>query len=724
MKQLDVSVIITAHNEGIIAHKTMLSIFRAVAELRRSNATCEIIVHIDNGSDETMRYFSRYDDDPSVRIIKNSFKDLSESRNAAIKAANGAYVAICDADDIYSKDWLINLYRVVKNGGKIIARPEYIITFGDWPPRISHTAITPEEELLYFFDSNIYGSPCMIKRSYYMQCMQRRNHPPYGYEDWQWNIDMAARGFIHKTAPKTALFYRKDHRHKQSLLSKQSIYRATLSKSRFFDFTTLKRVGFHKTERPSHSASLPTIYHVEHQSRLRQFLKDKAYHTMVYLNSFTTLVAIKQFFLGRESFQSPVEESAVKESYPLPEWLLQEWAELNHIEKLLFPDDYVIDNLQELRPDRRVGEAYLDFVQSVERQPDTLFFVPYLHAGGADRVFLTAANFLARKRHWSITMIQTEVEESPWKRRLEGVDYYNLAQAMEGIPYSHDRSMQLIAQLVEQNDIKRIIIGNSRLAYDFVIHYKTLLRHRDVTVYTFNFAGAISDNGRIGGYMHEELPLIQDVVHKIITDNSQSTQEIIKQHAINPAKCMTVHQYTDVSCGKIATYRRRLRILWASRISPEKLPEVAFAIAEALGDDGRIDMYGTLEGGYTEDAITSSGVVYKGAFSDINTLPVDAYDAFLYTSRCDGMPNILLEMAAKGLPIIAPKVGGIGDFIIHNETGILVDDPYDKEQYVSGLRTLRDARMRRRLAENAQYRLKKEFSREQWEGAMMEVFTK
>ena len=43
--------------------------------------------------------------------------------------------------------------------------------------------------------------------------------------------------------------------------------------------------------------------------------------------------------------------------------------------------------------------------------------------------------------------------------------------------------------------------------------------------------------------------------------------------------------------------------------------------------------------------------------------------------------NILLEIATKGLPIIAPNVGGVGDFIINNETGILIDDHKDVDTY-------------------------------------------
>ena len=59
MKPL-LSIIVTAHHEGLIAHKTMRSIERAVSLLRDSDISYEIIISIDRGDEETIRYFSNY----------------------------------------------------------------------------------------------------------------------------------------------------------------------------------------------------------------------------------------------------------------------------------------------------------------------------------------------------------------------------------------------------------------------------------------------------------------------------------------------------------------------------------------------------------------------------------------------------------------------------------------------------------------------------------------
>jgi glycosyltransferase involved in cell wall biosynthesis len=59
---------------------------------------------------------------------------------------------------------------------------------------------------------------------------------------------------------------------------------------------------------------------------------------------------------------------------------------------------------------------------------------------------------------------------------------------------------------------------------------------------------------------------------------------------------------------------------------------------------------------------------YHGQFGRFDDIETEAFDAFLYTSRWDGLPNVLLEAAAHRLPIIAQVTGGIGE-IVSEATG-------------------------------------------------------
>ena len=46
---------------------------------------------------------------------------------------------------------------------------------------------------------------------------------------------------------------------------------------------------------------------------------------------------------------------------------------------------------------------------------------------------------------------------------------------------------------------------------------------------------------------------------------------------------------------------------------------------------------------------------------------------FLFPSRHEGMPNAVLEAMASGLPVVASRIAGNEELVVHNETGILVE---------------------------------------------------
>ena len=98
-KDCVLSIIITAHREGLVAHKTMKSVERAVKKIEEASISYEVIVSIDRGDDQTIDYFNNYTGLP-IHIYQWDHGDLSSSRNSAIKKAHGQFVSFIDADDL------------------------------------------------------------------------------------------------------------------------------------------------------------------------------------------------------------------------------------------------------------------------------------------------------------------------------------------------------------------------------------------------------------------------------------------------------------------------------------------------------------------------------------------------------------------------------------------------------------------------------------------------
>ncbi len=98
------------------------------------------------------------------------------------------------------------------------------------------------------------------------------------------------------------------------------------------------------------------------------------------------------------------------------------------------------------------------------------------------------------------------------------------------------------------------------------------------------------------------------------------------------------------------------------------------------------------------------------------------FTLFLSTSRVEGLGTALMEALAYGVPVVAPRVGGIPEVVRHRETGWLVDS-WRTEDFVAALRRLlEDAEERRRLAEAARRDIPARFSANRMVDATVEVY--
>ncbi len=88
----------------------------------------------------------------------------------------------------------------------------------------------------------------------------------------------------------------------------------------------------------------------------------------------------------------------------------------------------------------------------------------------------------------------------------------------------------------------------------------------------------------------------------------------------------------------------------------------------------------------------------------------------------DGVPNVLLEAGAVGLPIVACDAGGVGEFVIDGETGRLVPSRNPGAIADAVGAALSDTASTRRLAENARKKVENEYDVRANARLMMELF--
>ena len=82
-----------------------------------------------------------------------------------------------------------------------------------------------------------------------------------------------------------------------------------------------------------------------------------------------------------------------------------------------------------------------------------------------------------------------------------------------------------------------------------------------------------------------------------------------------------------------------------------------------------------LGSGYLSDYLIHPRVKFVGrVMNEVVQKYMRASDLFVFPSRMEGMPNVVKEAGAIGLPVIASAVGGIPELLAHGQRGILLDE--------------------------------------------------
>jgi len=161
----------------------------------------------------------------------------------------------------------------------------------------------------------------------------------------------------------------------------------------------------------------------------------------------------------------------------------------------------------------------------------------------------------------------------------------------------------------------------------------------------------------------------------------------------------------DVSTRTDTCTGPAIRLLTVSRIDPRKglraLPALVAALVKA-GLNATCDivgppigLIGESESDAIEAAAADAGVAGRvrlhGPIALDHLMPMYRdYDLFILPTRPgEGIPRVLLEAMAAGLPIVTTRVAGITSLITHDENGLLVDEA-SSEQLLAAVRRLVD----------------------------------
>lgn len=114
-------------------------------------------------------------------------------------------------------------------------------------------------------------------------------------------------------------------------------------------------------------------------------------------------------------------------------------------------------------------------------------------------------------------------------------------------------------------------------------------------------------------------------------------------------------------------------------------------------------------------------VTFLGQRDDVPHL-LAAFDIFVLPSLYEGTPIAILEAMAMEKPVIATRVGGVQDLVVHTQTGLIVDPEDSEVLALASIQLINNTSLRVSMGKMGRLRVEKLFSLESCVEAHKEIY--
>jgi glycosyltransferase involved in cell wall biosynthesis len=283
---------------------------------------------------------------------------------------------------------------------------------------------------------------------------------------------------------------------------------------------------------------------------------------------------------------------------------------------------------------------------------------------------------------------------------------------------------EFIFDFLQSRDIRVIHLMNSRLGFDLLPDLSCLPNSPSVVVQLH-----VEEVDK-SGYVRYVTTRYGNLVDRFSISN-QHVAEAVHGYGIPSDKIKVIYTGVDAE-GEFSPDRAtpiedlpddRLNILFAARLVDQKDPLLMVEVAAGLRDEGvKFQLHvvgeGELEGqvkGLVDERGLAESVLFHPPTAGLQSWYAAA-DALLLTSKFEGVPCVLFEAMAMGLPIVAPALPGISE-LLHEEDDGLIEQRDSPAAYVEPLaRLAEDPQRLASLGSEMRERARQQFSVQQMAG--------
>lgn len=363
-----------------------------------------------------------------------------------------------------------------------------------------------------------------------------------------------------------------------------------------------------------------------------------------------------------------------------------------------------------------------------------LFLSTSMGMGGADSQLLAAASELRARGHEVQVVSMTPLGPMGVRAQSLGIPTISLEMA-RGVP--DPRALVRLARLIRT--------WRPDVVHSHMVHANLMARAVRLfapvpalvsTIHNIYEGGAILMTGyRLTNRLADHMTIISEAAAERFIREGIVPREMLRvvPNGVDPAI------YRETSTARREEVRRSLGLgaefawLAVGRFEVAKdYPNMlhAFATARKRHPDAVLLLAG--RGALQEETEAlarqlglGAAVRFLGVRNDVPDL-IGATDGYVMSSAWEGMPMVLLEAAAGGLPIVTTKVGGNAEVVLEGKTGYLVP-PKDADALGAAMVALMElgATERRRMGERGREHIQTRYGLarvvDQWEEVYREV---
>lgn len=343
-----------------------------------------------------------------------------------------------------------------------------------------------------------------------------------------------------------------------------------------------------------------------------------------------------------------------------------------------------------------------------------LYIAPWVDLGGSDKGTIDWFKNLNRDR-WAPSLITTQPSANRWLHHLEpyAEEVWDLPDLIPGGAFP-----EFILGFIESRGVRIVHIMNSRLAFDLLPDMACLTEPPVVVVQLH------AEEPNRTGYVRYVTRRYGNLVNAFSV-TSRQLGETVASYEIAPSRIEVIHSGVDgeheFDPGRVEPLeldRRGVsRVLWPGRLVEQKDPMLALDVAARVRERGAefvLDMVGD---GHLGDVVRDRAE-QLGVGDVVNWHPPSqemarwyrGADLMLMTSAYEGVPYVIYESLAMGVPVVAPALPGNVE-LMDDDSGVLVEPRDDADRYADAVVSLLDDdRRRRAMGERSRRRMLSDFS--------------